>query len=333
MTASNVLLHVEDDPNDVLLLQRAFRKANVALNIQLKIGQVGATVDVKSDLPLINESSAVATVVDRQFVENVPLNGRSFQSLITLTPGIVLTPGSTNTSGQFSVNGQRSSANAFMVDGVSANFGAAPGSIGAPNTSGNLPALTTFGTTQSLVSVDALQEFKVQTSTYSAEYGRQPGAQVSIVTRSGGNQFHGSGVWTARNTAFDANTWANNRAVDPKTGASKPTQPNWYNNHQLTASLGGPLVKNKTFFFALFDTALMNGRTVQNPVVLTPCARKGIFRYFDNWNNGNFYTTTQATGGTPTIAVVDAVGNPVAPATNPNTGGRWRSAVSVRRPR
>src|SRR4029079_3734740 len=114
------------------------------------------------------------------------------------------------------------------------------------------------------------------------------------------------------------NTWANNRAVDPKTGAWKPTQPNWYKNHQFTASLGAPLVRNKTFFFALWDSTLINGRTVQNPVVLTPCARRGIFRYFDNWNNGNYLSATNATGATPTIPVVDAVGNPVAPATNPN---------------
>src|SRR5207248_2257390 len=63
---------------------------------------------------------------------------------------------------------------------------------------------------------------------------------------------------------------------------------------------------------------LINGRTLQNPVVLTPCARKGIFRYYDNWNNGNFFTTTTATGSTPTVPVVDGLGNPVAPATNPN---------------
>src|SRR5215831_15926307 len=82
---------------------------------------------------------------------------------------------------------------------------------------------------------------------------------------------------------------------------------NWYNNHQLTASVGGPIVKGKTFFFALWDSALINGRTLQNPVVLTPCARRGIFRYFDNWNNGNFFQTTTAGGSTPTIAVVDAL--------------------------
>src|SRR5213078_2038676 len=105
--------------------------------------------------------------------------------------------------------------------------------------------------------------------------------------------------------------------VDPKTGAWKPTQPDWTNTHQLTGSYGGPIVKNKTFFFALWDTALVNGRTPPNPLVLTPCARNGIFRYFDTWNNGNALSTT-TTGNTPTTAVVDFQGNPKAPATNPD---------------
>ena len=92
----------------------------------------------------------------------------------------------------------------------------------------------------------------------------------------------------------------------------------WTNKHQLTGSVGGPIVKNKTFFFALFDDQLVRARTTQNPIVLTPCARNGIFRYFDSWNNGNAIAPTQATGTTPTIAVVDGIGNPRPPATNPN---------------
>src|SRR5713226_1020560 len=93
-----------------------------SINFELQIGSVNETVTVTGGAPLINiESAAVGTVVDRQFVENIPLNGRSFQSLITLTPGIVTVPGpTTNTNGQFSVNGQRADANSFTVDGVSA---------------------------------------------------------------------------------------------------------------------------------------------------------------------------------------------------------------------
>jgi hypothetical protein len=225
----------------------------IALNFDMSLGSPSESVTVQGGAPLLDmESAAVGTVVDQKFVENVPLNGRSFQSLISLTPGVVVVPAfGANTSGQFSVNGQRASGNSFMVDGVSANFGAAPGSIGSPSTSGNLPGLTTFGTTQGLVSVDALQEFKVQTSSYSAEYGRQPGGQISIVTRSGTNQFHGTLFDYLRNDAFDANDWFANRAGQPR-------QPERQND--FGGTLGGPVLiphfyngKDRTFFFFSYE--------------------------------------------------------------------------------
>src|SRR5206468_1033212 len=83
-------------------------------------------------------------------------------------------------------------------------------------------------------------------------------------------------------------------------------------------SFGGPIVKNKTFFFALYDHNDQRQRTTANPMVLTPCARNGIFRYYDGWNNGNAQTATISSGGTPTIAVVDSVGNLKPPSTNPD---------------
>src|SRR6185295_3127189 len=100
----------------------------------------------------------------------------------------------------------------------------------------------------------------------------------------------------------------------------------WTNRNQYTASLGGPIVKNKTFFFALWDGVLIKERATQNPMVLTPCARNGIFRYFDTWNNGNALQAPQTSGSTPTIAVVDGVGNPVMPATNP-TGSAYTGTL------
>jgi hypothetical protein len=231
-----------------------------ALNIQLKAGDVNATVTVDSNAETIRTDGSVGTVVDRQFVANIPLNGRSFQSLITLTPGVVLTPNRlTNADGQFSVNGQRASANTFIVDGVNANFGTRPaGGVGV-YTAGNLPGLTTFGTTQSLVSVDALQEFSVQTSSYSAEFGRQPGGQVSMVTRSGGNQFHGSLFDYLRNDVFDANDWFANRA-----GLPRPPE----RQNDFGGTFSGPVLlprfgeggrqpwyngRNRTFFFFSYE--------------------------------------------------------------------------------
>ena len=175
MTAevNNVVLNVNDDKS---------------LKIQLKAGDIKETVNVTGDTPLINESPAVSTIVDRQFVANIPMNGRSFQTLIQLTPGVVAFPGASNgVQGEFSVNGQRTEANYYTVDGVSANLGNSN-----IDKTGLTPATTTLGTTQSLISVDALQEFRVQTSSYSAEFGRSPGAQIALTTRSGSNAFHGS---------------------------------------------------------------------------------------------------------------------------------------------
>lgn len=233
----------------------------VSLKIQLKVGSIGEqSVDVIDTPALLDESPAVGTIVNRQFVENLPLNGRSFQHLITLTPGVVVVPSSQlGNSGQFSVNGQRANANYFTVDGVSANTGNGGGTIPGQATSGTLPALTTFGGTNSLVSVDAMQEFQVQTSTYSAEYGRSPGGQISIVTRAGSNEFHGSLFEYLRNDKLDANDWFANRAGQPR----PPERQN-----DFGGTFGGPVLlprfgeggsqpwydgKNKTFFFFSYE--------------------------------------------------------------------------------
>lgn len=232
----------------------------VALKIRLKVGSIGQTVEVVETPALVDEAPAVGTIVDRQFVDNLPLNGRSFQSLIALTPGVVLVPSSTaGNSGQFSVNGQRANANYFTVDGVSANTSNGGGTIPGQATSGTLPALTTFGGTNSLVSVDAMQEFQVQTSTYSAEYGRSPGGQISIVTRSGSNDFHGSLFEYLRNDKLDANDWFANRARQ----ARPPERQN-----DFGGTFGGPVLlprfgeggsqpwydgKNRTFFFFSYE--------------------------------------------------------------------------------
>lgn len=226
----------------------------ITLNFSMQVGSVTQTITVEGGAPLLQiESAGVGTVVDRQFVENIPLNGRTFQSLLSLTPGIVITPAlsaSSGGSGQFTVNGQRSDANSFMVDGVSANIGTSPGSFAGAQVSGNLPGLTALGTTQSLVSVDAMQEFRVQTSTYSAEFGRQPGGQISIVTRSGTNEFHGSLFDYLRNDIFDANDWFLNRGGQPK---PKERQ------NDFGGTFGGPVVlpgyngRNRTFFFFSYE--------------------------------------------------------------------------------
>ena len=178
-----------------------------ALRIPLKTGDIKETVNITGEAPLINESPAVGTVVDRQFVQNIPVNGRSFQALIALTPGTVLTKSTFSEQGQFSINGQRPDANYFTIDGVGANFGVS-GSGGANQApSGVLPGLSAAGSSNNLVSMDALQEFKVLSSTFAPEFGRSPGGQVQIVTRSGTNSFHGAVFEYLRNDALDASDW------------------------------------------------------------------------------------------------------------------------------
>jgi len=217
-----------------------------ALRIELKTGDVKAEVQVTSDAPLINESPAVGTIVDRQFVGNLPLNGRSFNALIELTPGTVLTAGVPGglEKGGFSINGQRANANYFMVDGVSANIDAASGGAAGQSDAGSVPPGTALGGFNNLISVDALQEFKIQTSTYAPEFGRQPGGQISIATRSGTNKFHGTLFNYFRNDALDANNWFANRAGLPK----PPLRQN-----DFGGVFGGPIFKNRTFFFFSYE--------------------------------------------------------------------------------
>src|SRR6267378_736644 len=169
---------------------------NVVRNFALQVGSIADTVTVDgSGITLNTTDASVGTVVDQTYVKNMPLNGRSFQDLILLTPGTVTgSPQSgavvglgSGQAGEFSVNGQRTESNYYTVDGVSANVGATAGgdmALGA-GPSGSVAAATALGTTQALVSVDSLQEFRVQSSTYSAQYGRSPGGQFAFETKSG----------------------------------------------------------------------------------------------------------------------------------------------------
>jgi len=211
---------------------------NAVLNFKLEVGAASETVIVDGSGARINTTdAAVSTVIDRKFVENIPLNGRSFQDLIAMTPGVATqTPQSsqaTGAKGDFSVNGQRTESNYYTVDGVSANIsaGAANGGPQAA-TGGGVGATTALGTTQSLISVDALQEFRVLSSTYSAEYGRTPGGQFTLATRSGTRNLHGSLYDYLRNNYFDANNWFNNHY-------GKPISP--LRQNDFGGTVGGPI--------------------------------------------------------------------------------------------
>lgn len=217
---------------------------HIEQNFRLQVGSAAESVTVTAGAPLVNTTDAtVSTVVDRNFAENLPMNGRSFQTLIQLTPGIVQTVSNEQDSGQFSVNGQRASSNYWTVDGVSANAGIGV-SLPGNGAGGAQPSFSVLGGTNALVSVDALQEFRIQTSTYAPEFGRTPGAQISIVTRSGTNQFHGTAFDYFRNNILDANDWFADYDNLPK----PPERQN-----DFGGTFSGPILKNRTFFFFSYE--------------------------------------------------------------------------------
>src|SRR5258708_5495893 len=187
----------------------------LAINFTLPIGAASEIVTVEGGAPIINtENASVGTVIDRNFVESLPLNGRSFNTLLQLTPGVVIAPVSNSFEhGQFSIAGQRADANSFSVDGVSANFGASSTASSGQSGTGTAQALSALGGTSSLVSMVALQEFRIETSSFAPEFGRSPGGQVILTTRSGTNEFHGAMFEYFRNTAMDANNWFSDEAI------------------------------------------------------------------------------------------------------------------------
>src|ERR1041385_5706331 len=159
-------------------------------------------------------------------------------------------------------------------------------------------------------------------------------AQIQMRAKSGTNQFRGAATWNVRNSKLNAAAWNDNRLG---------TNPIWYNRHQTTASLGGPIIKNKTFFFALYDRQDQLQKQSTDSMVLTPLARQGIFRFFPGVNNGNADVIANGNGATRTVPVVDKFGNPlpqsqVAGATGPlmsfnvfgdalNPGDPFRKAI------
>jgi Carboxypeptidase regulatory-like domain/TonB dependent receptor len=237
------------------------------LDFTLTVGSPSETITVEGTAPLLNTFDAsVSTVIGNRFVENMPLNGRSFSSLIKLAPGVVLTPANGYEQGQFSVNGQRPDANYFMVDGVSANLGnAGSGSLMYQNTAGQLPSTNAFGGVSNLVSLDALEEFRIQTSTFAPEYGRTPGGQISVVTKSGTNVFHGTAFEYFRNDKLDANDWFAN--------AKNLVRPELRQN-DFGGVLGGPIKKDKLFFFGSYEGLRVRQPHIANTYVPSLASRQ-----------------------------------------------------------
>ena len=235
-------------------------------NFMLALGPRTETITVEDSVPLLQtQSASVSTVVNQQFVDNMPLNGRSFQSLISAAPGIVFTSSQFDGPGQFSVNGQRSDANYFMVDGVSANFGVQIGQL-SQSLGGAIPAFTSQGGTNGFVSVDDMQEFRIQTSSYEAEFGRTPGAQISIVTKAGTNNVHGTAFDYLRNDIFDARNY-----FDAPPLPKPPLRQN-----DFGGTFGGPIIKDKTFFFFSYEGLRLSLPQTASDQFYTASARAAV---------------------------------------------------------
>ena len=275
--------------------------AQVRLNFALRVASQAESVEVTitADTLLATSSSSVGAVLPETKVRDLPLTSNNVLDLTQVMPGVYTTVSPVFGANETKFAGVSARDVNVQRDGVSVGGERWPTGINA-------------GTE---LHPDLVGEVKMILAPVDAEMGRGSG-QVQIQTRSGTNQFHGGGVWSVKNSILDANVWENNRTVDPFTGKSVARP--WRNFQQATGNLGGPIVRNKTHFFVLYDQKWVRTREAVNPVVLTPCAQRGIFRYYDNWSNGNSLAATNAGSTTPTISVVDRAGNPKAPATNPN---------------
>ncbi len=257
------------------------------LNFTLKVGAVSQTVEVSvpSDTQIATTSSSVGTVISETKLQDLPLGSRNVQNLLSLTAGTGpqgLDATNVNGNGEIDGNfaGGRTSAVNVTRDGVVVSDG----------------RYTHGEFSQTYTSPDLVEEVKVVTATVDAENGRGSG-QVQMVTRSGTNQYRGAAFWTNRNSALDAANWFNNL---------NGVKPDFENRNQFGFRIGGPIKKNKTFFFFLLDEQRDVIRQTAVGTVLTPLARQGIFRYFPGVDNNN------AQANVPTV---DRNGNPVKPAT------------------
>ena len=285
----DVILHVQDA---------------LAIDFEATVGSGSESITVEAGAPLVNtESATVSTTVDRMFVENMPLNGRSFQSLIALTPGNVTAKAYFTGIGQFSINGQRTDANYFSIDGVSANIGITQGAnftLGAA-AAGAGQATSNNGGYNNLVSVDALQEFVIQTSTFAPEYGRTPGAQLSIVTRSGSNQWHGNLFEYLRNDVFDSRDFFARVNNLPKPGEKQ---------NDFGGTLGGPILRDKLFFFFSYEGLRLRIPFTKTEIVPSTSLRASAIPAVAPLLNAYPLPTKNDVPGMPTATAVSTFSDP-----------------------
>src|SRR5713101_9445784 len=236
------------------------------INLALKVGQISDKVTITAEAPLVEATtSAMSSLVDERTIRDLPLNGRSYDQLALFQPGVV-TMGAGQASAafdfgtgqRFSVTGSRAYANSFLLDGTNINDHAngTPGGAAGQN-----------------LGVDGVQEFKINTLVSPAEYGWSSGGVISAVTRAGTNDLHGAGFEFLRNNALDSPGYFD----DVKHGGTGTIAP--YRRNQFGGALGGPIKKDKTFFFGTYEGLRLGSGTNINPQVPTPQTKLGIVPY------------------------------------------------------
>jgi len=287
-------------------------------NFTLQVAATATQVEVSIDAQqiLTQSGGTVGNVLSENAVRSLPLVGNDVLDLVNVLGGVSLAPegvmtfgadpASTGAGSRFTtLAGVSATYVNTTVNGVSVTDNYYAG-IGEPDNTSGILSVTRLNP-------ELISEVRLILTPVDAELGRGNG-QVQLTTRSGTNAFSGAARWDIRNPALNARTWAENSTL------GGPPPQNWYNQNQATLSFGGPLIRNKTFFFALWDQQIVRQRTNVNNTVLTPCARNGIFRYYPGWVNGNVQQSIPSSPAPANSArpVVDENGNPVRPTTNPD---------------
>ena len=268
--------------------------AQIRLNFTLTVATVATSVEVSISAQnlITSSSSSVGEVLPQRQVQDLPLVSNNVLDLIGVMAGVFMTNDAVFGAEQTNFAGVSARDVNVQRDGISINSQRWPNGLDSPTR----------------MNPDLVGEIRMILAPVDAEMGRGNG-QVQIQTRSGTNAFHGAAVWNVQNSALDSNTWVNN-------SRSPRVQPAWRNLHEYNLALGGPIRRNKTFFYTLWDQQIIRTRNTAFPTVLTDCARLGIFRYYDNFNNGHSRQIPIA-GATPTVATVNSDGSPKSPDGSP----------------
>lgn len=256
----------------------------VPLNVKLQVGSATTEINVNAvtEAPVETDTYQLSTIIDSKAINNLPLILRDPYQLVLLSPGVV----SGTSAGGAAVNGARERNNNFMLDGSDNNDSGVPGQL-----AGAVGA-----------NPDTAAEFRVITNNFDAEFGRNTGAIVDVITRSGTNQVHGDAYWFGRYNALGARDWFN-RKVNPD-GSTSPQNP--YVRNQFGASVGGPIRRDHTFFFLNAEFQRFVTNVTDNITVPTAAFRTGVYTYVGQSGSQTVDLTNLANGNNNTGLGLDS---------------------------